>query len=506
MKTRSKSIRYFFMTGSIFLHPAMISLCLFLLAALSPFASISHAQSSDFVITHVTVINPGAARPQHDMTVIVHDSTIASVVPSNTYQPSATTRIINGEGEFVIPSLWDMHMHFRDADRDLKLDIANGVLGIRDMGDPASDVFPLRDAIASGKQLGPKIVACGPILDGPNSWVNTKFLLTVNTADEARAAVDSLKQQGADCVKVYDGLSHDAYFAIIDEAKKQKLPVVGHLPNVIHVREASNAGQLSLEHGIALSGGCTLEDEYIKRRSDQSTFLEAAKTKNFALIPEKIADDQNFMLDNFSQRVADQTYTLLAKNGTFITPTLVTEYALTYIDNLSLVPDPRMQYVSADDLQSWKPENGLLTKYRTFEYIKMRFREYDKILEEVHRAQTLGVHLLAGTDITVPYTYPGFSLHDELKLFVTAGLTPMQALETATTNPALYMGLSKTWGRIDAGYKANFILLTADPLANISNTKEIDAVIFNGQFLDRPVLDNMLREARVPRTPAKPAN
>ena len=107
-----------------------------------------------------------------------------------------------------------------------------------------------------------------------------------------------------------------------------------------------------------------------------------------------------------------------------------------------------MQYVAADELKWWKPENAMLTKYRTPEYIAMRKREYAKMLEEACRARTLGVRLLAGTDITIPYTYPGFSLHDELKLFVEAGLTPTQALETATTNAALLLGLSNTWGRV----------------------------------------------------------
>jgi imidazolonepropionase-like amidohydrolase len=461
------------------------------------FLNCSPASAQDFAITHVTVINPGPQRPLRDMTVVVHGNTIASVVPAKDFQPTPATRLFNGTDQFIIPGLWDMHVHFRDPERDLKLDIANGVLGIRHMGGLADQAYKLRDQVASGSLLGPQIAACGPIVDGPNSWVNPKFLLTVNTADEARAAVDTIKQQGSDCIKVYDNLSHDAYFAIIEEAKKQKIPVVGHLPSSIHVREASNAGQRSIEHGMLLSGGSTAEDEYIKRRMDQTAYDEAQKTKNFALLSEKIAEDDNFMLDSFSQKRADETYALLAKNGTFITPTLVTEHTLTFIDDLKQISDPRMQYVDADELEAWKPANNLLTRYRTPDYIIMRRREYDKTLEEVKRAQSLGVHLLAGTDITVPYTYPGFSLHDELKLMVVAGLTPMQALETATTNPALYFGVSKTWGRIDAGYSANFILLNADPLVNISNTREIDAVILNGQFLDRSNLDRMLRDARI---------
>jgi len=471
---------------------------LFVLCALLGFAGVDLAQSDGLALTHVTIIDPGVGKPQQDMTILVRGNDIAAVGRAKQVTIPASATVIDGTGKFVIPGLWDMHSHFRDALRDLKMDIANGVLGTRNMGGVAKEVFPLRDAIAHSQQLGPKIVACGPIIDGPNSWSNPQFTISVATPDEARAAVVSLKQQGTDCIKVYDGLSRDSYFAIVDEAKKLDLPVVGHLPSPISVREASDAGQRSLEHGMALAGGSTMEGDYIKRRLDQSAFQEALRTKNFALIPAKIARDNNMMLDTFSQERADATYRLLAKNNTFITPTLVTERSLTFIDDLNARPDPRMQYVSAEELKWWKPENGMLTKYRTPEYIAMRKREYTKMLEEVHRAETLGVHLLAGTDITIPYTYPGFSLHDELELFVEAGLTPMQALETATTNPSLFLGLSKTWGRVEPGYTANLALLNADPLADISNLNKIDSVVVGGLRFDRAQLDQLLHEAKIP--------
>ena len=156
-----------------------------------------------------------------------------------------------------------------------------------------------------------------------------------------------------------------------------------------------------------------------------------------------------------------------------------------------------MEYVSDEELNWWKPENGMLTKYRTPEYIAMRKRQYAKMMEQIPKAQALGVRFLAGTDITIPYTYPGFSLHDELKLFVDAGMTPMQALETATTNPALLLGLSKTWGKIEPGYVANLVLLNANPLVDIQNSQKIDGVVVNGKLLDRTRLDQLLTEAKV---------
>src|SRR5882672_6538903 len=184
-----------------------------LAAALLLFTGAANAQADDLVITHVTIIDPGAETPRQDMAIIVRAHDIIGVVPRSHLKTAPSVKVIDGTGKFVIPGLWDMHTHFRDAPRDLKMDVANGVLGSRDMGGAVKDVFPLRDAIARGKQLGPKIVACGPIIDGPNSWSNPAFTISVNTAGEARAAVVSLKKQGTDCIKVYDGLSRDSYYA-----------------------------------------------------------------------------------------------------------------------------------------------------------------------------------------------------------------------------------------------------------------------------------------------------
>jgi hypothetical protein len=454
------------------------------------------AQSGDLAIAHVTVINPGG-RLQPDMAVIIHGNQIVSVSPSKNTKIPGAAQIVDGTGKFLIPGLWDMHVHFRDAQRDLKIDVANGVLGIRNMGGAGAEVYPLREKIAKGQLLGPKIVASGAIVDGPDSFSNPEFTVSVGTTAEARQAIRAHKKEGADFIKVYDGLSHDVYFAIIDEAKHQDIPVAGHLPSAISMREASNAGQRSLEHGMPLAAGSTMESEYIKWGVDRSVFNEALRSKNFVIIPEKIARDNTAMLDHFQQQLADDAYRVLAKNNTFLTPTLVTQRSLTFIDDLVKKPDRGMEYVSDEELNWWKPENGMLTKYRTPEYIAMRKRQYAKMMEQIPKAQALGVRFLAGTDITIPYTYPGFSLHDELKLFVDAGMTPMQALETATTNPALLLGLSKTWGKIEPGYVANLVLLNANPLIDIQNTRKIDGVVVNGKLLDRTRLDRLLTEAKV---------
>jgi hypothetical protein len=219
------------------------------------------------------------------------------------------------------------------------------------------------------------------------------------------------------------------------------------------------------------------------------------RTGNFSMIPENIADKGAKILDHFDPQRADELYRAYARNGTYVDPTLVTEYALTYIDDLATRDDPRSRYIPASMRRSWLPSNGMLTRYRTPAYIAYRKRELAKTMEQIPVAQRAGVTFVAGTDMSIPYVYPGFSVHDELGLFVQAGLTPAEALRTATINAARLVGREASTGSIAPGKNADLVLLDSDPLADIANTKKIRAVIQGGKLLDRAVLDGLLAEA-----------
>ena len=300
---------------------------------------------------------------------------------------------------------------------------------------------------------------------------------------------------GSDFVKVYDGVPRDAYFAIAEESKKVGLPFVGHIPGSIRVVEASNAGQHSLEHGAYLAGGSTYEDEAIKQETSGPDVMEEAKqTGNFSLIPEDIAKKGNALLDHLSHERLTELYRTFVKNGTYLTPTLVVQRARVFVDQISKQPDPRRRYMTTAEQEAWKPENDMFSKYRTPAYIAYQKREYAETLKGIKLAQELGVQLLAGTDVVAPYTYPGFSLHDELGLLVEAGLTPLEALRTATVNPAQFFGF-KDLGAIAPGMRANLVLLDANPLLNIANTKRISAVIMRGTLYGRNQLDDFLKRS-----------
>lgn len=473
--------------------------CLHLVMLLGACAASAQAAESAaptwLAITHVTVIDPGEGAARRDMTVGISGGTIRKVIRTGSragVPPEAA--VIDGRGKYLIPGLWDMHAHVLDPEREFALFLANGVTGLRHIGGVAQDVFRWRDEVRSGKRLGPWMIACGPILDGPRPAI-PEYSVAINTPEEGRAAVRAQKTGGAEFLKVYDGLSRESYMAIAEEAKQLKLPFAGHVPVRVTIMEASHAGQHSIEHGIELRGTSTAEDEVIRMIEGTDVMAEAMRTKNFGLIPESIAKRGELLLDTYSAPRARHLYRALVKSDTYLTPTLVTERALTFVDDLSQEDDPRTKYIPAPSREYWKPEKGMLTRYRTPAYRKFRKREFAKMLEHVAAARRAGVRFLAGTDTSIPYIYPGFSLHDELALLVQAGFTPLQALQTATSNPSRYFGMEKSAGGIRPGMTADLVLLGADPLEDIAHTKRIDAVIARGKLLSRATLDAMLRRA-----------
>ncbi len=453
-------------------------------------------QSPALVIVGVTVadVQKGSLLP--DRTVIVQDGRVTYSGPGKRAPIPRGAHIVEGRGKYLIPGLWDMHYHFEGKPnvREFNLLIANGVVGIRDMGDVPEEIFRARSETAAGTVLGPHIVACGPIVDGPDPS-NPPISVAVHNPEQARRTVRSLKATGADCVKVHDGLPLDAYLALADEAKKAELPLVGHVPIRVKTVLATNVGQRSIEHQIGFRGMSEAEDEVMESEKTNDVFAEAMRTKNFGLIPESIAKKGNYILDHFTQERADELFRTFARNGTYLVPTLVTDRSLTFVDTISKEDDPRQKYIPASQREWWNPERGMLTRYRTPAYIAFRKRQFEKTLQQIPVAHRTGVKFLAGTDTTLPFIYPGFSLHDELGLFVQAGLTPLEALQAATINPTRYLGLQQSRGTVQSGESADLVLLDANPLVDIQNTRKIFAVILRGRFLTRRDLDRLLLEA-----------
>jgi imidazolonepropionase-like amidohydrolase len=458
------------------------------------------AQNSSIVFNHVTVIDVTGAPTKSDMTAIVTGNQISAVGKTGKVRVSKNSQIIDATGKFLIPGLWDMHVHVLAEERIdafLQLFIANGVTGIRDMGTTEkgfANLAQLRKEIADRTRLGPRIIAAGRILDGAKPDVPENSIVFTNET-EARQAVRFLKQSGADFIKVYSGIPREQYFAIIDEAKKQSIPVAGHIPMELSSFEASDAGQKSFEHlGNILRSCSTLNPKIIEERA-LSHVKPSGKPGDFSHIPARVAERTKIELETYDERKCQSLFAELAKNKTWQVPTLATKRPLSLVDDGTFFNDPRMKYITPEELEDWKPENNFFLKYRTPDFIVQKKRLYQKELELTGAMHKAGVPFMTGTDVPGAYTYPGFSLHDELALFVQNGFTPFEALQAATINPAKFLGLEKSLGTVEKGKVADLVLLDANPLDSIANTKRISGVVVGGRYFSKEKLEEMLRNA-----------
>jgi imidazolonepropionase-like amidohydrolase len=436
------------------------------------------------VIRDVTAIDMVGSTPKAGMTVIVEGNRIANIGRKLKVPKSAA--VIDGRGKFLIPGLWDMHSHFlfeQVRDPFMKLSIANGVTGVRDLGSEQLDLLiEIRRSIAESKTVGPRIVAAGPIVDGPKPvW---PFSIPVANADEGRKAVQSLKTKGADFVKVYSLLSRDSYFAIADEAKKQKIPFAGHVPNTVTTAEASDAGQKSIEHIRVYLDVSTDEQALRQERLD-------AEAKGQSELNRVRGAQHARLLETFNEEKVRLLAGRFAKNGTWFVPTLTVHRSFAFFHDPAFVADPRLKYMPEFLTGYWKTQRERMPEEAT----KRNRVFYTRDLQVVGLMHEGGAKLLAGSDTMNPFIFPGFSLHDELALLVEAGLTPLEALRTATANPAAFLDMEKDLGTIEKGKFADLVLLDANPLSDIRNTTKINAVIANGRLFDRAALDALLSEA-----------
>ena len=470
----------------------MRRVCTFLLIVLLPMSLVGQvnqtAPKPPIVFHHVTVIDVTGAPSESDMTVIITGNLISAVGKTGKVRVPENAQVIDATGKFLIPGLWDMHVHLSETKTPFPLFIANGVLGVRHMGGNLKQVYEWREAVGRGKLLAPRIIACGLVVDGKTE----EDTIGAVTAAEGRQAVLLNKRQGADFIKVYDGVSRAAYFALVEEARRQRLPFAGHVPIAITSFEASDAGQRSIEHlGNILRSSSTPPADEIERRAD-ALVKPSGKDGDFSHIPARIAERTKIELATYDRRKAERLFARFVKNQTWQVPTLEIKRALSYVDDGSFYDDPRMKYIPAAELEGWKPENQMFLKFRTPEYIRVKRLLYEKEFDLVRQMHRAGVRFLLGTDIPAAYAYTGFTVHDELALFVQAGFTPLEALQTATYNPAIFLGLGKSLGTVEKGKVADLILLDADPLDDIRNTRKISAVIVNGRYLSKEKLEEML--------------
>jgi imidazolonepropionase-like amidohydrolase len=464
---------------------ALARLSLILFCAFLLLAQQRTSKRQVLVITHVTVIDATGAPAKPDMTVVIRDGRIDAAGRSGRIRPPKNAQVVDASGKFLIPGLWDMHVHQWNKEAFFPLFIANGVTGVRDMFSPLPPVKQWRAEVAAGTTIGPHIVAAGIILDGPNPPC-APCSIAVGNAAEGRKAVLTVKQMGSDFIKVYSMLPRDAYFAIADEAKRENMVFAGHVPQLVTAGEASDAGQKCIEHLTGVLVGCSAKEGELRKENE--ALLRAGGFRGDTMTLE-----QSRALDSFDAKQAAALFARFKRNGTWMCPTLSVLRAQAFIGDPDFRDDPRLKYIQ-NFLKKQFWEDGFGFRSRTAEDNARVRGVFQKQLDVVGMMKRAGVDFIAGSDTANPYVFPGFSLHDELALLVQAGFTPMEALQTATRDPARYLGRLDSVGTIEKGKIADLVLLDANPLAEIGNTRKINAIVLGGRLLTRFELDKMLAD------------
>jgi len=419
----------------------------------------------DIVFEHATVIDGTGAPARKDVTVAIGGGRILSIDPTagQSVKPAANARVIDATGQFLIPGLWDMHFHLDPLGSSLRTLAANGITGIREMYSriPIATLGAWRS-----RPENPRIAAAG-FLDGPLMRTSelTPDAFAVGNADEARLAVNLLKASGADFLKVYNSLPREAYFAIAQESKRLGIPFAGHVPEAISPAEASEAGQHSQEHLLNILLACSTREEELRAQRILLMNDPAISPVDRAL--ELGFPNPQDLFQSYDDAKAAALFKTFVKNGTWQTPTLALLQSFV-ADRDRARRTVYMQDLSPEVFDGWMARiQALLDRYK-------------KLVRDMHRA---GVEFLAGTDTGPNNPVPvGTGLHDELELLVDSGFTPMEALQTATRNPARYFGTLKDLGTIEAGKLADMVLLYANPLDDIRNTRKISLVILRGRI------------------------
>jgi imidazolonepropionase-like amidohydrolase len=456
--------------------------------------SCSSLPPPSLAITHVTIIDATGAAPQPDMTVFLADEQIAAIGPSNSVFIPSKTKTFDATGGFLIPGLVDMHVHLTGAGEPtgsrefiLPLLLANGITTARDMGGDLDSLLKLRYEIEHGQLQATRIFFAGPYLDGNPPFFQPSLVVT-NSA-EASKDVHSLMSRGADFIKVQSNLSRDAYFAVAESCRREQVTFVGHVPDRVTAAEASDAGQKSIEHLTGVLRACSSDEPLLIRKQ----FAAGPKKGTKAQSRDRELSWQRELLESYSDQQAAELTAKFLRNQTWQVPTLILLRNDAFpTPDTDPSRDLRRKYIPLQVLANWQKGVKDRDKAATPLLFSLRTSLMQASLHIVGKMKAAGVPIMAGTDTTAPFVFPGSSLHEELALLVQAGLTPMQALQAATKLPAEFLGKLQTQGTIEQDKIADLVLLDSNPLDDIHNTRKIRAVILRGKLLERSFLDEVL--------------
>ncbi|MFN3761001.1 MAG: amidohydrolase family protein [Algoriphagus aquaeductus] len=455
---------------------------LFLLGLIS---SCSPKSSVDLLIKNASIISLGSGEIIQDQVILIQGDRILTTGGDTLLSQYEGIMEINAEGKFVLPGLWDNHVHFGGAEyideneQLLPLYLAFGVTSVRDAaGDIPLEVLKWRDEIANGNRTGPRIFTSGPKIEGINSiWPGD---LEVGSEEELDRALDSLVKLKVDFVKITDNaLSAELFLSATQKARKRGLPVSGHVHPGITLDEISLAGLSTIEHqGYALRAATS----------------EETRIRNERVAGKMTAEEANLLqFQTLSDSVAEVNFRKFAKQGTGIVPTLLISRNIAYLDSLDFLTDTILNYLGPKLKESyqWRIDRYAKEDQPSRENRKRLYEASARLLPIMQKS---GMKIIAGTDAGYlnTYDYPGLGIHLELALMVKSGLSPLEALTASLINGPAYFGLEEDYGAVASGKKASLLILRNNPLEQIENTQSIESVMVEGKYFSRKYLDSML--------------
>ena len=448
-------------------------------------------------IENISTIDPEIGLLE-DQTIIIKAGKIIQISPSQDLQLAKENTIIDGTDKFMIPGLWDAHIHFsfikEMAPNMLDLFLAYGITSVRDTGGDIDFVNTWKEISLANPTDAPRVMVAGPLLDGnPNVYDGSDhshppLSVGLKTVEDVTNKINELDSLKVDFLKAYEMLTPEQFKEVTKLAKEKGLKVTGHVPLSMDVIGASNAGLNSMEHFRNLELSCASNsDELLLERQE---LLASGKDDKGGVLRSRIHKKQREVaLQNFNEGKADEVLEVLKKNDTWQIPTLTLNTAFARRPFAAKDWQKSFSYLPKNIQEQWLDYINNLVKKEVVPFDK----EYAKwMFDMTKRVHHKGIKIMAGTDTPIFFLTPGLSLHEELAVLVEAGLSPLEALKSATTNPAAYFNLENELGKIAINNWADLVILDANPLEDIKNTKQINAVIKQGKYFNRELLDGLL--------------
>jgi dihydroorotase-like cyclic amidohydrolase len=419
-----------------------------------------------FVVKNVTIVDTLHDELILNKDVFIYGKKIVSILThSKDYRYPKNAIIINGESRYLMPGLWDMHVHLSQQEHVDRagLFIANGVTAVRDMNSDCSVCSPnqlsikqmkkVNQRINNNELVGPKILAYSSLING--------FGLTQNEQNIKRY-VEEVKDKEIPFIKTYNDLNKSAYFTLAKAAKAADIGIVGHIPNSVTLIEALTLGHKTIEHAKTIPMYCAGDVTQAKKRSLYQ-FIDA--------------------VNNYDSETCLRSLQAIKSANSFYVPTHLTVKMPAFITQSPDKINLAQRYIPKEFLWLWQQEVKHYEENPAV--IKKYQRLYKHTLYITGIANKLGVNIMLGTDANDTYIVPGFSAHEELSELVKAGFSPLEAIKAATIIPARFLKLDEQYGSVNVGKFSDLLLLDDNPLENINNTRSINTIFYNGRIIDK---------------------